>query len=226
MGTLNKTIKLRRVTEEDLKYGCGYLLHDVSKISDYFCLTENLKICVNYLLDIIERILNDKGEKIETFTFGKSYADIEGGFRNDFNTADPKQWKKDGIENRWINTFQKKEYDFLLAFAIITRFNVPDGVVESLGNKQMLTSMLESSLIQHYGYIEKDNRYRFQSSDSNDVLEDHIGTVLYLVVRKRLIGSETYIHPHPAQNMGQLPDFSNLYGTGYCNSNGPPNCRL
>ncbi len=132
------------------------------------------------MLEDIDRLLyrDTFGEqpKIREFTIGKTYAPL-------YKRKRGKGWKVKGISDRWDKKYKPEGYDFLLAFVILTRENIPERAKDPFKNQQMLALALESQLIQHFAFVKQDPRLGNASLEPGRLSGDYAGQVLYIAVR-------------------------------------------
>ena len=172
------------VTETHLRQGCCYLPVNISGINNFKKITGILTKYVEVLLEKIQTILNIKGEKIATFTIGKTYGITKTQVRQNFSGANRNHWRKDGLLSRYNTTYKKNGYNFLIGFGIITRHNVPPNVQKQFKNQEMLALGLEMELILHFSYTRKDNRLDNQTIVPGKMAgQKHAGAVLYVAIK-------------------------------------------
>ena len=201
------------VTETHLRQGCcSYLPVDISDINNFEKLTGILTKYVELLIEKIEIILNIKGEKIATFTIGKTYGITKRQFRQNFNGNNPNQWKKDGLLRRYNTTYKNNGYNFLIGFGIITRHNVSPKVQNYFKNQEMLTLGLEMLLILHFAYTRKDNRLDNQKIHSGKLAEEkHAGGVLYVAIKTSKVPNQYMTLIHALQRIANTASIRNYH---------------
>ena len=190
MGTLQDSSWLQAVknnfppvTKQDITTRYHYLVVDVSGIHDFEKLVEILINYVEYLLADIEMLLIMEGGKIETFTIGKTYAISTVTHRHTFDGANSAHFTIQGIRNRFLSTYKKHGYHFLIGLVIITRHNVPPNAPPAFKNQQQLALALESRLIQYFSYVKCDHRIGNKSFHPGNESQLHAGGVIYLAVK-------------------------------------------
>ena len=148
---------------------CNFLGH----IKDYRELRTKVMERVNELIEKINDVLSKQQQKIKEFTIGKTFAPKK---------KNGKGWKVKGIRDRW-STYETKGYTFLLAFAVLTKENLSESILEPFNNQQMLALGLENHLIQHFCFLECDSRLGNESLDPGKKNQGYAGQVLYIAVK-------------------------------------------
>ena len=172
-----------RVTKSVIMPGHRYLCADLSDINDPELLFEALKNYVDYLLEKIEMFLKASGKTIDTFAIGKTKAQSKKQYQHNFSGAISTHFTKKGISNRFRRFYKQKGYDFLIAFVIITKDNVPGNATPALENQQDLALGLESRLIYYFAYIKRDNRLGNESFSPGKKSKQHAGFAIYIAVK-------------------------------------------
>ena len=141
--------------------------------NDYTELTEQIIERAEMLIEDIEILYREENLQIQKFTIGKTYATIsKRGYK----------WKVEGIKKRSYS-YEKRGYDFLYAFAVLTKDNVPYDTKEPFRNQQILALALESQLIQHFCFVKKDSRLGNISLDLGRKNQGYAGPVIYIAVQ-------------------------------------------
>ena len=147
---------------------------EIENVKDYLKLVKTLTERAETLIEDIDQLREKQGKtKIRNFTIGKTYAP---------KCKNKEGWKVKGIRDRWY-TYSNKGYDFLLAFAVLTRENVPANVKEPFKNQQMLALGIENQLIQHFCFVKADPRLDNKSLHPGKASSNYAGQVIYLAVR-------------------------------------------
>ena len=185
IGTLTELVKnnFPILTNDHLESGCRYLVVDLSGINVFPILLQTLIKYVEYLLEKIESLPEMFLKKIETFTIGKTYAKTKIKYRHDFNGGNSDHFTKTGISERFRHTYKEEGYDFLIGIVILTRSNIPPGAPPPFNKQQSLTLALESQLIQHFVYVNPDNRIGNTSLHPGNQSQQYAGGVIYLAVK-------------------------------------------
>lgn len=171
------------VSQAQWRPGHQYSCVNLTNINNFKILLGHLKDYVEHLLVDLEGQFNMDGKKIEKFSIGKTYAirkkqnlpTCSGAYSDGYTTQ--------GIYRRFNNSYKKKGYDFLIAFAIIATENVPPEATPAFLNQHMLSLSLKSQLIQYFSYEKYDNHLANRNINPGNKIEPHEGGVLFLAVK-------------------------------------------